>query len=72
MNTGSSTPIIAILVRVSVFGTSGFPVSQINPATVELDGVTSIAHITRKIHRDEFPFQTYVFVADQLNLARRA
>ena len=54
--------------RVSIFGTSGFPVSQINPATVELDGVTSIAHITRKVHRDEFPFQTYVFVADQLNL----
>ena len=42
--------------------------SEINPATVELDGVKSIAHITRKIHRDEFPFQTYVFVADQLNL----
>jgi hypothetical protein len=56
------------LVRVSIFGTSGFPVSQINPATVELDGVASIAHITRKIQRDEFPFQTYVFVADQLNL----
>jgi hypothetical protein len=56
------------LVRVSIFGTSGFPVSQINPATVELDGVTSIAHITRKVQRDEFPFQTYVFVADQLKL----
>jgi hypothetical protein len=56
------------LVRVSIFGTSGFPVSQINPATVELDGVKSIAHITRKVQRDEFPFQTYVFVADQLNL----
>jgi hypothetical protein len=56
------------LVRVSIFGTSGFPVSQINPATVELDGVKSIAHITRKIQRDEFPFQTYVFVADQLKL----
>ncbi len=56
------------LVRVSIFGTSGFPVSLINPATVKLDGVASIAHITRKVHRDEFPFQTYVFVADQLNL----
>jgi hypothetical protein len=56
------------LVRVSIFGTSGFPVSQINPATVELEGVHAIAHITRKIKRDEFPFQTYVFVADQLNL----
>ena len=56
------------LVRVSIFGTSGFPVSEINPATVELDGVKSIAHITRKVKRDEFPFQTYVFVADQLKL----
>jgi hypothetical protein len=56
------------LIRVSIFGTSGFPVSQINPATVELDGVHAIAHINRKVQRDEFPFQTYVFVANQLNL----
>ena len=42
--------------------------SKINPSTVELEGVASIAHITRKVHRNEFPFQTYVFVADQLNL----
>ncbi len=56
------------LVRVSVFGTSGVPVSLINPATVKLDGAASIAHITRKVKRNEFPFQTYVFVADQLNL----
>jgi hypothetical protein len=56
------------LVRVSIFGTSGFPVSQINPATVELDGVHAVARINRKVQRDEFPFSTYVFVADQLNL----
>jgi hypothetical protein len=56
------------LIRVSIFGTSGFPVSQINPATVELDGVPSIAHITRKVQHNEFPFQTYVFVANQLKL----
>ena len=56
------------LVRVSIIGTSGFPVSQIEPSTVELDGVHAIAHITRKIKRDEFPFATYVFLADQLNL----
>jgi len=56
------------LVRVSIFGTSGFPVKDINPSTVELDGVHAIAHITRKVRRDEFPFATYVFVADQLNL----
>ena len=28
----------------------------------------AVAHITRKVKRDEFPFATYVFVADQLNL----
>jgi hypothetical protein len=56
------------LVRVSIFGTSGFHVADINPATVELDGVHAIAHITRKVKRNEFPFATYVFVADQLNL----
>ncbi len=56
------------LVRVYIFGTSGFPVSNINPSTVELDGVHAVAHITRKVKRDEFPFATYVFVADQLNL----
>jgi hypothetical protein len=56
------------LVRVYIFGTSGFAVKNINPATVELNGVHAVAHITRKVKRDEFPFATYVFVADQLNL----
>jgi hypothetical protein len=56
------------LVRVSIFGTSGFAVNQINPATVELDGVHAVAVIHRKVKRDEFPFATYVFVADQLHL----
>jgi hypothetical protein len=56
------------LVRVYIFGTSGFHVGDINPATVELNGTHAIAHITRKVKRDEFPFATYVFVADQLNL----
>ena len=56
------------LVRVSVFGTSGFPVSSINPATVELDGAAPIAHFTRKVRRDEFPFETFVFVANELKL----
>jgi hypothetical protein len=56
------------LIRVSIFGTSGFPVSQINPATVELDGVHAVADITRKVRRDEFPFATYFFVANQLSL----
>ena len=56
------------LVRVYIFGTSGFAVKDINPATVELNGVHAVAHITRHVKRGEFPFATYVFVADQLNL----
>jgi hypothetical protein len=56
------------LVRVSIFGTSGFRVKDINPATVELDGAHAIAHITRKVRRNEFPFATYFFFANQVNL----
>jgi hypothetical protein len=56
------------LVRVYIFGTSGFAVRDINPATVELNGVHAVAHITRRVKRDEFPFATYVFVANQLKL----
>jgi hypothetical protein len=56
------------LIRVSIFGTSGFPVKNINPTTVELDGAHAIAHITRKLPRYEFPFATYFFVANQVNL----
>ncbi len=55
------------LVRVTVFGTSGFDVAQINPATVELDGVHAIAHVNRKFRRDEFLNATYVFPAQGLN-----
>ena len=35
-----------------------------------LDGVHAVAHITRKVRRDEFPSATYVFVADQLHLPK--
>jgi hypothetical protein len=56
------------LVRLTVFGTSGFPVSAINPASVELDGALPIASFTRKVQRDEFPFETFVFRANDLNL----
>ena len=40
------------------------PRQHINPSTVTLDGVHAIAHITRKVRRDEFPTATYVFVAE--------
>jgi hypothetical protein len=56
------------LIRVTIEGTSGFNVKDINPSTVTLDGTPAIAHITRKTRRDEFPFATYVFVANQLDL----
>jgi hypothetical protein len=54
------------LVRVTIFGTSGFNVTDINPQTVELDGVHAIAHINRKVRRDEFVNATYVFPANEL------
>jgi hypothetical protein len=56
------------LVRVTILGTSGFNVNNIIPSSVTLDGVHAIAHVTRKVRRDEFPMATYVFVANQLNL----
>jgi hypothetical protein len=49
-------------------GTSGFDVKQINPTTVTLDGVHAIAHVTRRVRRDEFPIATYVFPANELHL----
>ncbi len=53
------------LIRATVFGTSGFQVGQINPATVTLDGAPALAHIYRKIPHYEFPAETFVFRADQ-------
>jgi hypothetical protein len=58
------------LIRVTILGTSGFNVKDINPSTVTLDGVHAIAHITRKVRRDPFPEATYVFVANQLHLPK--
>jgi hypothetical protein len=58
------------LIRVTILGTSGFNVNDINPSTVTLDGVHAVAHITRKVRRDPFPEATYVFVANQLNLPK--
>lgn len=58
------------LIRVTIDGTSNFNVDDINPSTVTLDGVHAVAHITRKVRRDEFPIATYVFVANQLNLPK--
>ncbi len=56
------------LIRATVLGTSGFPVSQINPATVTLDGAPALAHIYRKLPHNEFLAETFVFRANQLSL----
>ncbi|MGO9600521.1 MAG: hypothetical protein ACLP7Q_21265 [Isosphaeraceae bacterium] len=56
------------LVRVYVEGTSGFDVTTINPATVELNGAKPIAHFTRHFPHDEFLNAVYVFVGSDINL----
>jgi hypothetical protein len=56
------------LIRVNLFGTSGFDVNRIVPGSIQLGGATPIAHFTRHINRDEFLDATYVFRGDQINL----
>ena len=56
------------LVRVTVEGTSGFDVTTINPATVELNGALPIAHFTRHFPHSEFLNETFVFVGSDINL----
>ena len=56
------------LVRVYVQGTSGFDVTTINPATVELNGACPIAHFTRHFPHSEFLVATYVFVGSDIHL----
>ena len=56
------------LVRVYVLGSSGFDVTTINPATVELNGAKPIAHLTRHFPHSEFLNATYVFVGSDINL----
>ena len=54
--------------RVYVQGTSGFDVTTINPATVELNGAKPIAHFTRHFPHSEFLNAVYVFVGSDINL----
>ncbi len=56
------------LVRVYVQGTSGFDVTSINPATVELNGALPIAQFTRHFPHSEFLNETFVFVGKDINL----
>jgi hypothetical protein len=56
------------LVRVTVEGTSGFDVTSINPATVELNGALPIAEFTRRFPHSEFLNETFVFVGSDIHL----
>ncbi len=56
------------LVRVTVQGTSGFDVTQINPATVSLDGALPIAQFTKRFPHSEFLNETFVFVGKDIKL----
>ena len=56
------------LIRVNVFGTSGFDASTIDPATVRLGGATPVSSFTRNINRDPFPDKTLVFRGPDVNL----
>jgi hypothetical protein len=56
------------LVRVNIFGTSGFDVDNIIPASVRLGGAEPAFDFARRINRDPFPDRTFVFEGDELNL----
>jgi hypothetical protein len=56
------------LVRVYVLGSSGFDVTQMNPATVSLNGAKPVAHFTRHFPHSEFLNAVYVFVGKDINL----
>ncbi|WP_165225115.1 hypothetical protein [Aquisphaera insulae] len=56
------------LVRVYVFGTSGFDVNTIDPNTVDLSGAKPLTYFTRRWPHSEFPVVTYVFNAKDINL----
>ncbi len=58
------------LIRVNLFGTSGFNVNQIDPQSVRLGGAAPLAHFTRNINHDEFLDATYIFQGDQIQLPR--
>jgi hypothetical protein len=56
------------LIRVNVFGTSGFQVDQIIPSTVTLGGAHPVFNFIRNINRDPFPDETFVFRGTDVNL----
>ena len=56
------------LVRVNVFGTSGFDVTQIVPSSVRLGGAAPVDNYFRDINHDGIKDETFVFRGDQINL----
>jgi hypothetical protein len=55
-------------IRATVFGTSGFDVTQIVPSTVTLGGAHPIASFTRHVNRDEWLDETFVFKGTDVKL----
>jgi hypothetical protein len=55
-------------IRVTIFGTSGFDVTQINPATVTFGGAHPIFSYERFVNRDNFLDETFVFKGTDVHL----
>ena len=55
-------------VRVTVFGSSGLDVTQIDPTTVRLGGATPFRSFPRKILPNGFSEETFVFKGTDINL----
>jgi hypothetical protein len=55
-------------VRVTVFGTSGFRVRNIDPGSVRFAGAQPLFRFIRRVNADNFPDQTFVFDGSQLDL----
>lgn len=58
------------LIRVNVFGTSGFNVNSIIPSSVSLGGAHPIFYFKRRINKDAFPDETFVFRGTDVILPR--
>ncbi len=55
-------------VKVYVFGSSGFPVRNIDPNSVRLGGATPYAATIRHVNRDEFDDEVFVFKGSDIHL----
>jgi hypothetical protein len=57
-------------IRATIFGTSGFHVNQIIPSTVTLGGAHPVFSFIRRVNRDQFPDETFVFRGTDVHLPR--